>query len=118
MKKTIILLLIGVTSSISFAQDKNARTTIDVDGVCEMCKNRIEKAALKTKGIKSAVWSVNTHELQLIYDQRKVSLDSIHSKIAAAGHDTVLVKASDEAYDNLHPCCKYREAEVLQDHDN
>jgi hypothetical protein len=47
-----------------------------------------------------------------------VSLDSIHSKIAAAGHDTVLVKASDEAYENLHPCCKYREAEVLQGHDN
>ena len=39
---------------MSFAQNKNARVSLDVDGVCMMCKNRIEKASLKTKGVKSA----------------------------------------------------------------
>ena len=53
-------------SSIGYAQNKNAKVTIEVDGVCMMCKNRIEKACLKTKGVKSAVWNVETHNLSLI----------------------------------------------------
>ena len=44
-----------------FAQNKNARASIEVDGVCLMCKDRIEKACIKTKGVKSAVWDVKTH---------------------------------------------------------
>ena len=58
-------------SSIGYAQNKNAKATIEVDGVCMMCKNRIEKACLKTKGVKSAIWNVETHNLSLIYDERK-----------------------------------------------
>ena len=39
-----------------------------------MCKERIEKASIKTKGVKSAVWNVKTHELKLIFDARKTDL--------------------------------------------
>ena len=39
-------------TSIGFAQNKNAKAAIEVDGVCMMCKNRIEKACLKIKGVK------------------------------------------------------------------
>ena len=47
MKKIMILglLLIGTAS---FAQNKNAKATLEVDGVCMMCKTRIEKASIKT----------------------------------------------------------------------
>ena len=40
MKKVliIVLLLIGTRT---FAQNKNANITIEVDGVCGMCKERI-----------------------------------------------------------------------------
>jgi len=31
----------------------------------------------------------------------------IHEAIAAVGHDTEKVKATDEAYEELHTCCKY-----------
>ena len=47
MKRTILLglfFLIGVTLS---AQNKNAKAIIEVDGVCLMCKDRIEKASIK-----------------------------------------------------------------------
>ena len=77
IKFTVLLLMI---SSIGYAQNKNAKATIEVDGVCMMCKNRIEKACLKTKGVKSAVWNVETHNLSLIYDERKVNLETINSK--------------------------------------
>ncbi len=112
LKITFLLLMI---SSLGFAQNKNAKATIEVDGVCGMCKNRIEKACLKTKGVKSAVWSVETHDLSLIYDERKVDLETIKSNIALVGHDTETVKAKDEVYENLHHCCKYRDEEMPSD---
>lgn len=118
MKSLKITLLLFMISSIGFAQNKNAKANIVVDGVCGMCKNRIEKACLKTKGVKSAIWSVETHNLNLIYDERKVGLDAIKANIAQVGHDTKTIKATDEAYENLHPCCKYRDDEIRRDHDS
>lgn len=117
MKNIIYVLtfLLGVTS---FSQDKNARATMEVDGVCLMCKDRIEKACIKTKGVKSAVWNVQTHELSLIYDARKTNLETIEQNILAVGHDTKDLKATDEAYNSVHPCCKYRDEEVQLDHEN
>ena len=102
----------------SYAQDKNAKASIEVDGVCLMCKERIEKASIKTKGVKSAVWNVKTHELSLIYDERKTDLNTIQEGIAAVGHDTKEIVATDEAYASVHPCCKYREEAVQDDHKN
>ena len=115
--KTIFLSLIMISiSTLSFSQNKNAKASIKVDGVCMMCKNRIEKASLKTKGVKSAVWNVKSHELKLIFDENKTALETIQKNIAAVGHDTKTLKATDEAYDSVHPCCKYREDEVVEDH--
>ncbi len=117
MKKIIIVLVLVITST-SFAQNKNAKASLEVDGVCLMCKERIEKAAIRTKGVKSAIWNVETHELKLIYDERKTNLDTIRQSIVAVGHDTKALKATDEAYNSVHPCCKYRDEDVQQDHKN
>jgi len=116
--KKIVLVLVLLITTISFAQNKNERASLEVDGVCMMCKDRIEKAAIRTKGVKSAIWNVDTHELKLIYDARKTNLDSIRQKIAAVGHDTKALKATEEAYNSIHPCCKYRDEEVQEDHKN
>lgn len=107
------MLLVGTAT---FAQNKNERASLEVDGVCMMCKQRIEKASLKTKGVKSAVWNVKTHELKLIYDARKTNLETISQSIVAVGHDTKELKATDEAYNSVHPCCKYRDEDVKDDH--
>lgn len=111
----MVVMLIGLTS---FGQNKNAKATLNVDGVCMMCKERIEKASIKTKGVKSAVWNVKTHELSIIYDERKTNLTEINENIAAVGHDTETVKATDEAYHSVHPCCLYRDDDVKKDHEN
>ncbi|WP_452597242.1 heavy-metal-associated domain-containing protein [Pontimicrobium sp. MEBiC01747] len=114
--KQYIIMIAFLVSTVTFAQNKNARASIEVDGVCMMCKQRIEKASLKTKGVKSAVWNVKTHELKLIFDERKTDLETIQKKIASVGHDTKTIKATDEAYASVHPCCKYRDEEVIDDH--
>lgn len=105
-------------ASVSFAQNKNEKASLEVDGVCMMCKQRIEKASLNTKGVKSAVWNVQTHELKLIYDARKTNLETISQSIVAVGHDTKTLKATDEAYETVHPCCKYRDEKVIEEHED
>lgn len=115
--KKIILIFTLLATTATFAQNKNAKASMEVDGVCMMCKERIEKAAIRTKGVKSAVWNVDTHELKLIYDERKTDLKTISKKIAEVGHDTIEIKATDEAYESVHPCCKYRDKDVVKDHE-
>lgn len=117
MKKIVLAITLLITS-ITFAQNKNARATIEVDGVCTMCKERIEKAAIKSKGVKSAIWDVKSHELKLIYDESKTDLKHIQQSIADVGHDTKEFKATDEAYNSLHKCCYYRDEAVIDDHKN
>ena len=67
MKKILVIIMLFV-GGLMQAQDKNATATLEVDGVCMMCKMRIEKAALKTKGVKSANWNIETHVLTLFYN--------------------------------------------------
>ena len=44
--KQIITIFTLCLMNFTFAQDKNARASMEVDGVCGMCKERIEKAAI------------------------------------------------------------------------
>lgn len=117
MKKLLIVALMLI-ETVTFAQNKNAKASLEVDGVCLMCKTRIEKASLNTKGVKSAVWNVESHELRLIYDERKTNIETIQSKILQAGHDTQELMATDEAYATVHPCCRYRDDVVKEKHED
>ena len=117
MKKTVLIVMAFLlfVSVQAQKQNKNAKVTIEVDGVCMMCKKRIETAALKTKGVKFAVWDLKTHQLQMIIDARKIDVTSIQKNIASVGHDTKAVKATDAAYDTVHACCRYRDSDVMKD---
>ncbi len=116
MMKQLVMIVAMFCTVSGFAQNKNAKATLEVDGICGMCKTRIEKASLNTKGVKYAQWSVETHELKLIYDARKTATDSIKQRILEAGHDVKGVKATDAAYATVHPCCKYRDTSVIDTH--
>jgi copper chaperone CopZ len=115
MKKLLIIALM-LTGSIIFAQNKNAKASTEVDGVCGMCKARIEKACLNTKGVKFAKWDIKSHQLSLIFDERKTNLETIEASVVAAGHDVKEKKATDEAYAKVHACCKYRDEDVKDAH--
>lgn len=121
MKKIILLfslLVMGISSQAQeVKKNKNAKITFEVDGICGMCKKRIETAALKTKGVKFALWDIKTHQLNLIIDERKTAITTIQKNILKVGHDLKGVKATDTAYNSLHPCCKYRDEEIVLDHE-
>lgn len=123
MKKIILIAIVSILSFTANAQEenKNAKVTFEVDGICGMCKKRIETAALKTKGVKFAFWNVKSHQLNLIMDERKVDVGTVQQNIANVGHDIILkdkkITATLEAYNSVHPCCKYRDSEIVLDHE-
>ncbi len=118
MKKVITVLVLVFFTATSFAQEKNKKVTMEVDGVCEMCKIRIEKAALGVKGVKYALWDIPSHQLSLIMDERKTNTMEVKTALVAVGHDTKELKATEEAYNKVMPCCKYRDDEVVKSHEN
>ncbi|NUM80809.1 cation transporter [bacterium] len=110
MKKLILVLMIslmGISVQAQEKKNKNAKYDIEVNGNCDMCKKRIEKAALSVKGVKSAVWHADHQDMHLILDENKCTVDQVHKAVANVGHDTDKVKANDEAYKDLHGCCQF-----------
>jgi periplasmic mercuric ion binding protein len=116
MKKLVVVMLIlfaGISVQAQEKKSKNAKYELEVKGNCGDCKKRIEKAAYGVKGVKSAEWHADHQDLHLVIDENKCSLDDVRKAVAGSGHDTDTLKATDEAYDGLHSCCKYdREAET------
>ena len=102
-------MLLGMGSLVQAQEksNKNAKYEFHVSGNCDLCKKRIEKAALSVSGVKMANWNEESGQLKLILDENKVNIDSVHVKIAKVGHDTDKVKAKDEDYEKLHECCHY-----------
>jgi ribonuclease BN (tRNA processing enzyme) len=101
---SIISFVFILLAQTSFAQ--KTKETIKVAGECGMCKTKIEASA-KNAGATYAVWDVASKELTVKYNGNSSSNDKIQQEIAKVGYDTPKYKATEEAYDGLHECCKY-----------
>jgi copper chaperone CopZ len=96
--------------SLKAAEDgKKEEATFEVSGVCGMCEDRIE-SALDVKGIVVADWDLETKQLHVVYNSKKISEEDIHALLNEVGHDTEKSRATAEQYEGLHGCCKYRDA--------
>lgn len=110
MNKIILIAMIaffGISAQAQTKKNKNLKYTTEVNGNCEQCKKRIEKAAYGVPGVKTASWDISSHQLSVILNEEKATPSDLNKAIAKAGHDTKEVKATTEDYDNLHSCCKY-----------
>ncbi|SHG08471.1 Copper chaperone CopZ [Flavobacterium segetis] len=110
MKNLIVLvvsILFGLSVQGQEKKNKNAKYTTEVNGNCEQCQKRIQKAAYSVVGVKSVTWDIATHQLNLIINEEKTTVNDVKKAIAKVGHDTDEVKATDEDYNNLHHCCLY-----------
>lgn len=105
------LLTVVFTAQSQDKKNRNAKYSIDVNGNCDQCQKRIQKAAYSVSGVKSANWDIESHQLSLILNEEKKSLLDVKTAIAKVGHDTDIVKATYEDYSNLHSCCKYERKE-------
>lgn len=95
------------SNSQNIGKKEIMKDSLVVSGLCESCKNRIEKAAKKIKGVSYAQWNEITHILIYTYTGM-VKKEDVSNSILKAGHDTELGKAPDKIYNALPACCKYR----------
>lgn len=106
MKSYILFLSLLIALGVQ-AQNTDTTVVFRVEGNCGLCKSRIQKA-VKVNGVKEANWNVKNKMLTVTYAQDQTDVISLHKKVAAAGHETSLVKADDSAYHALPECCLYR----------
>ena len=104
MLNLVALLVLSITTVVAQTEKKEK---FEVAGNCGMCKNHIETAANSVEGVSSAEWNRETKLLEVSYDSNRVNIHKIHMAVAEAGHDTKMLNANDEAYNNLPECCKY-----------
>jgi len=103
----------GETASEGFASSESLTASmqhamVKVGGLCDMCKDRIETAALSVKGVESANWEIESQMLHLNFDAAQTNSDEIQKAVAKVGHDTEKYKAPDDVYKDLPGCCLYR----------
>ncbi len=109
MKTLLLISIFTVFTFISFSQDRSSKvetTKFEVKGVCDMCKERIENAAL-LKGVKWVEWDKATDTLTVIYRKDKLDILDVHKSVAEVGHTTDKVDCNMEAYNKLPACCAY-----------
>ncbi|MBU6325171.1 MAG: heavy-metal-associated domain-containing protein [Bacteroidetes bacterium] len=119
MKKNIIALILGIITlynaqAMSLPQAPPVKAQFKASGNCGQCKERIEQA-LDVPGIKHAVYLTEEQIVQVSFNASKISLEQIQRLVSQAGHDTELFKASDQVYQTLPGCCRYREG-ACHDH--
>ena len=102
--------LMGLAAEVSGqgnALQRDTTTVFRVEGLCDMCQERIE-SSFKRKGVYAAHWNVGTKLLEVRFDPQMVSVEKLHQWVSDAGHDTELRKARKAAYDALPECCHLR----------
>jgi|SRR5690554_3627423 len=112
--KNIILTTIAVFAlSFSYGQEKSnkkiAESSFHVDGVCKMCKKRIEDATLRVPGVKMAEWDKDNKQLKVVYKNKKTTEEAIQQAIAHQGHSAENHPADSTAYGKLPACCMYND---------
>jgi len=110
--KTLLFLvsLFGVSlvsAQSTSAQAKYDTITLQVPGVCNMCKARIETASYDASGVKSVNWDRETEILTAVINPKKTTRQKVADAVAAAGYRSELAEANPEAYAKLPDCCKY-----------
>lgn len=118
MKNYIVLLITVFTFTVAQAQEKSksiVETSFQVEGVCGMCKKRIEGAALREKGVKLANWDKKSQILKVTYSSKKTSEEKIQKAVADQGHETPLAPVDSTIYSKLPNCCKYKDGAECND---
>lgn len=102
IRRSVLALLLMAATALTGQSIK-----IKVYGACGMCQDRIETTAKDVIGVNTATWDEKTQLLAVSYQEGLFTEMDLHEELAAVGHDTDKVKATDEVYEKLHSCCKY-----------
>lgn len=99
--KKILTLIFCFAVITAFAKKITEQFT--VQGTCVACETKIE-AALDVKGVSFADWDLTNKMLTVRYNDKKISIDEIHTIVANAGFATSKMAAAKKG------CCTSKAA--------
>ncbi len=85
-----------LTISTLHSQGKTRKTTavIKSNVECELCKSNIEKNISKVKGIRKITADYKTHEIVVVFNARKISIEEIRKNLSDLGYDADSIPAN------------------------
>ena len=92
--------------SIAVSKKGDQTITMKVPGICGMCKERIEGAAMDVAGVKKAEWDIQTDTL-VVVGSAKMNKQKVAEALAKAGYKSDVCAADPKAYQKLPGCCQY-----------
>jgi len=67
-----------------------------VDGICGMCKTRIEDLAYSVKGVKWAEWDLESKQLVVKFEE-EINTENLAKALSKGGHDNWMITAKNKA---------------------
>lgn len=105
--KFLTTLLILFIALISFGQNTGKNEIIiHTSAECGSCKERIEDKLNYTAGVKFAELDIQSKELTVKFNPKKISEKQIKKIISELGYDADDVKANPTSTENLPKCCQ------------
>ena len=115
IKKSIALLAFVSFSLMVVA--KSETLTIKSSLVCGMCEDNIRNGLIFEKGIKRVTFDLEKGEVYVKYNPKHISDSEIEKKITLIGYDANELKADEEAFKHLDPCCQSKDkCEAMKNH--
>ncbi len=90
----------------TFAADNTKEVKIKTSAICNMCKLRIERNVVLSKGVKEAVLDVKSKVLTVRFYPGKTHVKEIRETVSKIGYDADEVGAVQKAHDKLPKCCR------------
>lgn len=118
--KFLIVLIISIFIALQIqaqqpATKKTAEVKITTSAQCDMCKERIEKALYKLKGVISASVNVESKVSTVVYRTSKIDIQTLRKAINDAGYDADDSPAKADSYSKLPECCQ-KEGDNIHHH--
>lgn len=92
--------------SMFLLAETSQEVRIKTSAQCEQCKDRIEKALNKAKGVISSELDLETKEVKVVFDSEQTDIEKIKEVISKTGYDADDVPANKKAYKKLPKCCQ------------
>ena len=77
---------------------RRAKATIKTSAECQFCKANIESSLKKVKGIRKVNCDYVKHEVYVMYNSKKISLEQIRKEMNEMGYDADGQKANFDKY--------------------
>ena len=111
----IALLIVLLFVALKVLADVRAeRIKVNVNGPCV---EKIEEAAQNIEGVIQTNWDSKKGELEIIYEEDKISLQEIEEAISEAGFNTPNFKAPEEVSARIPRECRVKQAITILSND-